>query len=126
MAVFADFGNGMGLTKAPRDERRVQLRMIPDLREEGPRLGPRPQLLHRVSPLADEQAPLPEHDTATARAKPFEWSGEQGKPVPMPSRWPVNKFSEWSQDYPDERARDVGLAVLRTGVDSFVGIEGRL
>ena len=75
VAVLADFGNGMGMTRSPRDVRRVDIEMIPELREEGPRLGPRPQLLHRVSPLADAKAPTRAEDTAPGQDHPFEWTG---------------------------------------------------
>jgi hypothetical protein len=34
VAVLADFGNEMGMTRSPRDVRRVDIEMIPELREE--------------------------------------------------------------------------------------------
>ena len=121
VALLAVFGSGLGLTRSPRRERRVDISVQEGLERDGPRLGPRPQLLHRVSPMATELNPGEKDDTVVGR-QPFQWTGDEaGKPKPMVSRWPVTKFREVSTDYPDGAAALLGLEVMGPGVDPFVG-----
>lgn len=121
VAVLASFGTGIGLTASPRKERRIDIEVQAVLEGEGPVLGPRPRLLHRVSPVARDLDPTVADDTAEG-AKGFQWSrGEEDKPVPMPTRWPVERYRQMCADYPDKAAADLGLEVMGPGVDPFVG-----
>lgn len=120
VAVFAVFGRVHGLKGSPRSERRVDIEVIPDLVREGPKLGVRPRLLHRVSPLADSTGPTRGQDTAPG-CDPFPGVELSERPSPLQSRWSVGEFKEWSEGYPHRDARDIGLEVMGAGVDTFVG-----
>ena len=122
VVVVASFGNGKlsGFARKRRPERRIAVEVIPSLSGDGPRLGPIPVLLHRVSPMADELGPTEAGDTAPRDSALYKGPVEN-PPVPMRSKWPVKLFEGWCEDYPDVRARDLGLTVMRDELDTFVG-----
>jgi hypothetical protein len=124
-AVFANFGTNGGFRSFPREEYYFALSRIPRIsaRALGPKLGPRPYLSHRVSPLADLKRPLPEEDILPARAEgPFPVDPSITTPTGLPSSWTSGAWQgDWVQSYPDQRVAQLALQALTTGLSPFVG-----
>ena len=122
MAVVAIFGRVQtsGL-HSRRKGSRVNLSRSSLIDKGGPRLGPRPDLVHRVSPLADAEGPIEKSDSSKRRSDPFPVVEGQEQPSPMCSRWNTSVFEQETVDFPLSRTREVGLGVKGPGLDTFAG-----
>ena len=66
IAIFSSFNRVTGARHRTRPERRISIECVPSFTTASGRLGPRPRVLHRVSPLASARAPSRSMDTAMA------------------------------------------------------------
>ena len=125
--IFAQFGENGDFKAKPRKENHFALACIPELRDEGPRLGVRPRLLHRVSPLADAQAPTRDHDVLPSKEGGFEVDPSVPTPTALPSRFVTAAWSddvEWTKSYPDARVVELAMEAALVGLHGpniFVG-----
>jgi hypothetical protein len=125
--VVAQFGRdgANGPRKASRrPEKRFKLGLVPELRADGPQLGPVPTLLHRTSPdiepLASATSPSVAADVQPGA--PLFATDLSAAPLnPSRALWPVEKFREWSAGYPFPDVTELALATMGVGVDPFKG-----
>ena len=120
-AVLAQFGQNGRFKSVPRPERRFKLKIIPALLVDGPKLGVRPVLLHRVSHLAEDTSPTLPVDSTPASA-PFETNGVE-PPRPLESRWapvlPILK--SLANDFPCQGVAGFAIVVATTGLNTYKG-----
>jgi hypothetical protein len=129
MAVFAQFGTNWGFKSVPRPETVFTLQCAEELDKEGPHLGVRPVLLHRVSPLADERMhrPLPEDDVMPARSGGFLVDEAAPALLALPSRFTQAEWTTdtaWTEAFPDQLVASLGMeatAVGLHGANAFLG-----
>lgn len=122
-AVFANFGTNGDFKGLPRDEYLFELSCIPEVAALGPKLGTRPYLSQRVSPLADLKRPLLEEDVLPARPDgPFPVDASVSPPQAVRSTWTSPEWAgAWVHSYPDQRVARLALQALSTGLNPFVG-----
>ena len=109
VGVYASFSPCVvGLRKKRRPERSFSVSVIPSLSSPTGRLGPRPRLLHRVSPLVGE---LPVPPTQVLVSSPLV--------PPMVSRWRQEDFIP-SVPFPCPVTQQISSAVAGPGLDPFL------
>ena len=120
VAIFSSFNRVTGARHRTRPERRVAIQVVPNFVSANGRLGPRPRVLHRVSPLAAARAPKKADDTATA-VEPEADYVSMPPPDPMPSRWDAEAFARETVDFPFDDVRGLGLDVAGEGLSCYSG-----
>ena len=122
-AVLAQFGANGQFKAAPRKEKLFQLKRVPALDGDGPKLAVRPALPHMVSPLAHDSIPTKRDDVSPA-SPPFPPAPASPAPTPLRSRWtPVlGELRALAADYPCQEVAHLALEVATDGLDPFKGI----
>ena len=119
-AIFAQFGANGDFKAKARKERVFTLDAVPSLDLDGPHLGVRPLLTHRVSPLA--RVPTLAEDVLPARPEgPFEVVVDAPKAIALPSRFTAPAWvsdTAWMDSFPDKRVRELA------GEATLVGLHG--
>ena len=120
--VLARFGTNGRFKAVPRPECRFRLACIADLDSDGPKLGVRPTLLHRVSPEAWDAGPTILDDTCPATPSPC-LPGASVDVAPLPSRWGLAQpaFEELRRTYPHKGVADLAIEALTDGLNPYKG-----
>ena len=123
-AVVAQFGQNGRFKAVLRPEHHFRLQLIPALVSDGPKLGVRPVLLHRVSHLATDgtRVVTPENDCAPP-SPAFVVPPGTPAPVPLRSRWEpfMGTLRELAASYPCQQVSALALEVVTTGVNPYKG-----
>lgn len=121
VAIYASFSVIAGMKSQRRPERAMAVGVVKAFATTDGKIGPRPLVIHQVSPLARDQAPAPADDTAPHAAPAVPFSDACPPVRPMPSRWDRQQFADETQSFPFPDLRDLGLDVVGPGVDTYAG-----
>jgi hypothetical protein len=127
-AVVAQFGQNGRFKAVPRPEHHFRLQLVPALLADGPKLGVRPVLLHRVSHLATDGTRVitPANDCAPP-SPAFVVPPGASAPTPLQSRWAsvMHELRRLADSYPCQQVADLALQVATTGVNPYRGTFGK-